>query len=222
MAAGSEMALTNNLVASDTVIKTYLCPADGLTRSGKFNNRSDGNEPAATFVTRMKAVTNYKACSGANWDASPWINSNNVRWPGNTDGLQFCDGFICSNTRGAGPSNMANVLKNLLRMSNITDGTSNTFAVGEAIPAWSQWTWWYCQNATVATCGIPLNYRRGIDKLDTFVANWPRNFAFYRLHPSGGQFCLVDGSVRFIPDNIDLATYRALATTEGGETVAAP
>jgi hypothetical protein len=30
---------------------------------------------------------------------------------------------------------------------------------------------------------------------------------------------MCDASVRFVPDNIALTTYRALATTEGGETV---
>jgi len=32
---------------------------------------------------------------------------------------------------------------------------------------------------------------------------------------------MTDASVRFVPDNIDLNLYRALATTEGGEAVAA-
>ena len=63
----ASMSVAGNLVASDTVIKAYLCPSDGLTRGGNRNNRSDGNEAAGTFRTRLKAVTNYKACSGANW-----------------------------------------------------------------------------------------------------------------------------------------------------------
>jgi prepilin-type N-terminal cleavage/methylation domain-containing protein len=221
LSPASEMALTGNLVASDTVIKTYLCPADGLTRSGKMDNRSDGNEPAATFQTRFKAVTNYKACSGANWNAT-FPNSINARWNNSNDGLQACDGFMCSNSSGTPPSNMMFVLKNTLRIAQIADGTTNTFAVGEAVPAWTRWNWWFCNNATVATCAMPLNYRRGVERLDTFAANWPRNFGFYSLHPSGGSFTLCDGSVRFVSDNIDQATYRAMATTEGGESLVAP
>jgi len=221
--AAASMSITGNLAASDTVIKTYLCPSDGLSLSGKLNFRSDGNEPGGTFQTRFKAVTNYKACSGANW-LWTFVNRTNARWPPDPakdpgNGLLYCDGFICSNSHGAGPSNMADVERNILRMASITDGTSNTFAVGEAIPAWSMWSWWYCQNASVATCAIPLNYRRGIDKLENFRANWDRNFGFYSLHPGGAQFVMIDGSVRFVPDTINTVTYRALATTSGGETI---
>jgi prepilin-type N-terminal cleavage/methylation domain-containing protein len=221
LAPASPMAVTGNLVASDTVIKTYICPSDGLTRAGKNARPLDGKQASAPFQTRLKGATNYKASSGANWNAT-FPNSVNMRWGNSNDGLLFCDGFTCSNSSGAGPSNMINVQKNTLRVAQIADGLSNTFAVGEAIPAWSRWTWWYCNNATVATCAIPLNYRRGVEKLDTFTANWPRNFGFYSLHPSGASFTLCDGSVRFVADNIDLATYRAMATTEGGETLSAP
>ena len=150
-----------------------------------------------------------------------------LRWPPDPtkdpgNGLLYCDGFICSNSHGAGPSVMADVMRNTLTMASITDGTSNTFAVGEAIPAWSEWSWWYCQNASVATCAIPINNRRGIDQLQTFAGNWDRNFGFYSLHPGGAQFVMIDGSVRFIPDTINTVTYRALATTMGGEAVQNP
>jgi type II secretory pathway pseudopilin PulG len=215
------MGLAGNLAASDTIIKTYLCPSDGLTSAGRMNDRSDGNEAAATFRTRLKAVTNYKACCGANWMWT-FVNTNNARWANDGNGLIHCDGLICSNSHGAGPSNLADVQRNILRMASITDGTSNTFAIGEAIPAWSMWTWWYCQNASVATCAIPLNHRRGIDKLENFRANWDRNFGFYSLHPGGAMFGMCDASVRFVPNTIDVATYRGLATTMGGESVQLP
>jgi len=225
---GGTVALSNNTMVANTVIKTFRCPSDGLTRNGLMTNASDGGG--------TKAVTNYKASSGAYW---PWqiVNKANVRWPDGQDlnaqsnGLLFCDGFMCSNSYGSpasdqtpGPSNqplgMGFVFKNTLRFQSITDGTSNSFAVGEAIPAWSQWSWWYNQNASVATCGLPLNYKRGIDKLDQFVGQWQRNYSFYSLHPAGANFAMCDASVRFIPDNIDTSTYRALATVEAGDSIA--
>jgi prepilin-type processing-associated H-X9-DG protein len=219
---GGTVALSNNTAVANTPVKTYLCPSDGLTRGGVMANRADGGG--------TKAVNNYKASSGAYW---VWqvVNTDNVRWPHgvqpNTPGnsLVYCDGLMCSNSYGSDPSDVVPglgvVIKNLTRFSTITDGTSNTFAIGEAIPAWSQWCWWYNQNAAVATCGIPLNYRKGIDKLDQFANQWQRNYSFYSLHPSGANFAMCDASVRFVPDNIDLNVYRAISTTEGGESVAA-
>jgi len=217
---GGTQTLTNNALVASTPVKAYLCPSDGVTpKSGVLPNRSDSGG--------TKAVTNYKACSGSAWN---WtiVNTNNVRWPNDGNGLIHCDGFMCSNSYGsvassqtAGETGMGFVFKNTLRLANITDGTSNTFAVGEAVGAWSWWTWWYNSNASVAVCTLPLNYRRGIDKLDDpNIANqWNRNFGFYSLHPAGGNFAMCDGSVRFIPDNIDTVSYRALATVEAGDAI---
>ena len=40
---------------------------------------------------------------------------------------------------------------------------------------------------------------------------------FRSSHPGGGQFLMADGSVHFVNENIDLATYQALSTIAGGE-----
>jgi prepilin-type processing-associated H-X9-DG protein len=40
------------------------------------------------------------------------------------------------------------------------------------------------------------------------------------FHPGGVNAALGDGSVRFFPDTINVDTWRALATTYGGETAA--
>jgi len=228
---GGKVALANNTLVANTAIKTYRCPSDGLTPNGLLgpttyapNGASDGGG--------TKGATNYKANAGAYWI---WtiVNTNNMRWPHNVapngppgpgpNSLLFCDGLMCSNSysnadSGTSPG-MGVVTRNTTRMQTITDGTSNSFAVGEAVPAWSVWSWWYNQNAAVATCGIPLNYRRGIDKLEQYATSWQRNYSFYSLHPAGGNFTMCDASVRFVSDNIDTITYRALATVEGGEAI---
>jgi prepilin-type processing-associated H-X9-DG protein len=110
-------------------------------------------------------------------------------------------------------------MKNSTRMASITDGTSNTFAIGEAVGVWSNWSWWFNENAAVATCALPLNYKKGIDKLETFASSWQRNYSFFSLHPAGANFAMCDASVRFVTDNIDTPTYRALATVEAGDQV---
>jgi prepilin-type processing-associated H-X9-DG protein len=208
---GGTVSLPANTQVASTPIKTYLCPSDGLTRGGVMSARSDGGG--------TKAVTCYKACSGAAWNWT-FVNTNNVRWPNEGNGLLYCDGLMCSNSYSSPATLPGDLMKNMTRFATITDGSSNTFAIGEAIPAWSNWSWWYNQNAAVATCAIPLNYKKGIDKLESFAGSWQRNYSFYSLHPSGANFAMCDASVRFVPDNIDLNIYRALATTEGGETAA--
>ena len=40
-------------------------------------------------------------------------------------------------------------------------------------------------------------------------------------HPGGVNLLLGDGSVRFVKDSVDVATWRALGTIRGGEVISA-
>src|SRR5262245_46556126 len=169
---GGTVSLPNNTMVANTVIKTFRCPSDGLTRNGMMTNASDGGG--------TKAVTNYKASCGAAWT---WVivNLNNARWPNDDppNALLHCDGLLCSNSYSSPATLQGDLMKNMTRFQTISDGTSNSFAIGEAIPAWSVWSWWYNQNAAVATCGIPLNYRPGIGKLGKLHSYWQRDYSLY-------------------------------------------
>ena len=46
-----------------------------------------------------------------------------------------------------------------------------------------------------------------------------RNYSFFSRHPGGGQFAMIDGSVHFVQDSIDITLYRSLATIGGSEAV---
>ncbi len=49
----------------------------------------------------------------------------------------------------------------------------------------------------------------------TFI---PDDMGFASYHPGGCFFAQVDGSVRFISENIDSVTLASLTTRAGGET----
>lgn len=187
-----------NIAAANTVINALLCPSDSEIGNGHLDTRSDylPNPPG------VWAVTSYKACAGSNW---AWGVYSPVSTPkgknlGSTDGLNRGNGFLCSNQQN---TNLAT------RARDVSDGTSNTFAIGENVPAWTQWCWWYNPNAVTATCAIPLNR---LLKVPKNTGDWPNNYAFASKHIGGGHFTLCDGSVRFISENIDINLYRAAAT----------
>jgi prepilin-type N-terminal cleavage/methylation domain-containing protein/prepilin-type processing-associated H-X9-DG protein len=51
---------------------------------------------------------------------------------------------------------------------------------------------------------------------------WQFKSGFYSRHPGGAQFTLADGSVRFLPDTIDLVTFRRLCNRMDGNPVELP
>jgi len=201
-----------NRMVAQTIIPTFLCPSDDSNAGGRLGGRSDLNEVTPPPADQW-AVTSYKACGGSNWDRGvfAWVNSGATgvggKNAGESYGLDLGNGVICSNQTNRNP---------ITRIRDITDGTSNTFIIGEAMPGWSNWNWWYNPNAVTATCAIPLNR---VLKVPRNPGDWPNNYSFASRHPGGGQFGFGDGSVRFVSDTIDTFNYRAYATISSGEVI---
>lgn len=203
-----------NKAASETPLTVLTCPSDSTRRNGLLAHRSD-----LADANLKKAITNYKACMGQNWGYGPFTIPGRGKNAGETLGLQFCDGLICPCSQGVSPTTAIRISRNQSRIADITDGTSNTFAVGETIAGWSNWNWWFNSNASTATCAIPLNYRKGLVNLVSQAGAWPYNYSFFSQHTGGANFAFCDGSVHYISDNINRQLYRNLATISGGEVV---
>lgn len=156
-------------------------------------------------------ITNYKSCGGSNWGWGEFVVSCPTgRFAGSTDGLNHGNGLICEGRKGAV----------VTRIAAVTDGLSNTFAAGETVAGWTKWAWWFSHNAATGTCGIPLNYMVPGVPREANLIDWENNYGFMSRHAGGALFALADGSVRFVAEDIDLDTYRALATIQGGEVFA--
>ncbi len=119
-----------------------------------------------------------------------------------------------SNGLGAGGINKK------FTLLSVTDGTSNTFMIGEALPGFSAWTgcWCYSNNAT-GTCGIYPNSQVTAPGTSSGTGDWPDNYSFQSQHTAGLQFAFCDGHVGFITNQISIPTYRWAATIQGGEVV---
>jgi prepilin-type N-terminal cleavage/methylation domain-containing protein/prepilin-type processing-associated H-X9-DG protein len=182
-----------------TPIKSLFCPSD--------NAISKQASTCADLGNLQVGLTNYKGCQGANWDVGQWIN---IRYGSVREGMRAGDGVLWRNDATALPK---------LRISDITDGTSNTFIIGEDIPEVDARNAWAYTNGAVATCAIPLNAKNPATGTWFDPGEWQNNYSFRSRHPGGGQFAFCDGSVRFIQDNIALQTYRALATRAIGEVI---
>jgi prepilin-type N-terminal cleavage/methylation domain-containing protein/prepilin-type processing-associated H-X9-DG protein len=184
-----------------TPLQVVFCPSSNMTSKLTMANPADF--PANSLVL---GVTNYKGNQGANWDVGQWIN---IRFGSVREGMREGDGVLFRNDARALPK---------LRLNQITDGTSNTFIIGEVIPEVETRNAWAYPNGAYATCAIPLN-AKDANRQWFPPGQWQNNYSFRSRHPGGGQFAYADGSVRFVTDNIPLQTYRALATRDGGEVI---
>jgi prepilin-type processing-associated H-X9-DG protein len=111
--------------------------------------------------------------------------------------------------------------------SNITDGTSNTIAIGEIRGNCGDHTangWAHYNTLWVATTA-PINFptcpnEKMYDSGPCYHTNsWQTSQGFKSRHPGGAQFVLCDGSGRFLSETIDYATYQRLGDRRDGQTV---
>jgi len=181
-------------------IKTLLCPSDNADSSANLKtNRAD-------LGSNSIGLTNYKGVSGANW-AWTFSVAGTGRTNGDTNGLADGDGIFF---RGDGNKKT--------KLTDIRDGTSNTFMIGEDLPLYNQWCSWPYSNNAVGTCAVPPNYQMP-PAMSASPGNWPTTYSFRSRHSNGLLFAYADGSVHFVTQSVDTATYRAMATINGGETL---
>jgi prepilin-type N-terminal cleavage/methylation domain-containing protein/prepilin-type processing-associated H-X9-DG protein len=161
-------------------------------------------------IPQSTAASSYAACVGSNSAWGPLPDNGLV-------GRHDLYGDPMGGTAG-------------FRFANVTDGTSNTLAVGEmgfqltdylfkSGPYAGQvrggntsWPWGYASYSFGST-GVPMNTvappASVLDRLQAFRSD----------HPGGCNFLFGDGSVHFPADGIDPTTYQALGTRNGGEVL---
>jgi prepilin-type N-terminal cleavage/methylation domain-containing protein len=208
----SPLEPSNEWIASRP-IPAFLCPSDG----------SEGVRIASTWKQAPWGTTNYKGVLGANWEQRLYSTADLPY------GKPVADPFRGDANGVFGPGN--GKLQGT-RFASVTDGLSQTFLVGEAIPdhqldnAWQSSIPWGSGAANLATCAIPLNVdancrESGRWSADREACLWEDylelTYSFASRHPGGGQFALTDASVRFVPSSVDLDVYRSSATKSGGE-----
>jgi prepilin-type N-terminal cleavage/methylation domain-containing protein/prepilin-type processing-associated H-X9-DG protein len=169
-----------------------------------------GNEP-----NREKG-SNYSAVAGAgrNDDGKMGFTSPNC-------GDVFTDGVFFANSRTP--------------IARITDGTSNTLAIGERTYFLRVWLFGTTKRGDPVSeiCSgsahnilYPINadqYQFGFCKVDdsaptgapkTMLLN---DLQFGSDHPGGANFSFADGSVHMLSETIDMTVYKDMSTKDGGE-----
>jgi prepilin-type N-terminal cleavage/methylation domain-containing protein/prepilin-type processing-associated H-X9-DG protein len=185
-------------------LNVFYCPSDDARDRNPSDDRANLGKLSGDPWT-YAATSNYKGVTG-----DCWCYGNYANQCSNTcNGLNTGNGIFAS--RDDIPTNKVDI-------ASVTDGTSNTFLIGEDIPALNAHCTWPYANGSLGTCAIPPNHNVPYGGSNIYLG-WPDLYSFRSRHPGGLQFGFADGSVRFISDTIPLTVYRALASRNGGESV---
>jgi len=182
-----------------TIVPVFQCPSDIWPQT---NTAGYGK---SNYLANMGSDT-----SGGNW--ASWTNPSGATM----------NGVLLQSNNNNNTWTVS--------IPQIIDGTSNTVAVGEVAPNLganygvnntNNIPIWAGGNPAFAGQGRQHNYFRVMD------INYPLNMqtganadrCFGSMHTNGANFVFCDGSVRFLTNSIDGATYQAMGTRNGGEVL---
>jgi prepilin-type N-terminal cleavage/methylation domain-containing protein/prepilin-type processing-associated H-X9-DG protein len=212
------MGVRNVAIPDTFVVKTYRCPSDDSTPIS-----ADGT----------KAMGNYLGVNAPNTDQRDFWNTN-------TGGVFVYMTHNTTNTNFNANSPSINRSGPPTTPASISDGLSNTLAVGErpAYPKIPQsgycGAWVYSEMDSAL--GLP-NTKQWCSTVDQTgkpcpggnqwfgpgsSANYCDAQHYWSKHSGGGNWLFCDGSVHFLSYSIGTQVQAALATKAGNESVAIP
>jgi prepilin-type N-terminal cleavage/methylation domain-containing protein/prepilin-type processing-associated H-X9-DG protein len=122
-------------------------------------------------------------------------------------------------------------INNSRSFADFLDGTSQTIAIAECAGRPQHWQRGKKADGLPLTGG-PWSSRNllwgkgsaadGTAPFGPCAVNCTNNREVYAFHPGGANVALADGSVRFLPANIDIRVFAALVTRAGREVACAP
>jgi len=187
---------TVNLGFLNNTIASYRCPSDPQPERWKIEEEGS----PGTVIVELP-IANYIGSFGP-------------------DGLDDCE-----NSPGTAPVLASGQCKSegmfyhnsAVRIRDITDGTTNTYMVGERRTKVS--AGWYSTWTGMVAEGEEA-FQRILGESDHVPNDPVAHFDdFSSNHTGGAQFVMGDGSCRFISENIDKGVYQSLATIQGSEVV---
>ena len=201
----------SNRPAVQTVIPTYICPSDPAASDPLQGGRvGAGNHNAAKSMGLW-----YPGSMGPTRDGYS-TGTSCVYCP------EPLGSYCCADTGDFGSYGPPGVglfdrENHPVRFSMIRDGLSNTFMIGETLPAQCAYNGAYNHNFPIAGTSIPLNtMEEGADGVNNY---WYTACGIKSRHPGGAHFLMADSSVHFLDENIDYVNYQRLGDRRDGEIV---
>jgi prepilin-type N-terminal cleavage/methylation domain-containing protein/prepilin-type processing-associated H-X9-DG protein len=199
-----------------TYVKVYTCPADTNPPPVVWDN---GHPADPTANPPIPELPFYQAYSRQNARRSNYLFAS-YKATDATPSYPYGTPVGAFGTNGSAT------------MSAITDGLSNTIAVGESRqdkvldvygPYWGSGTHTCCHGIVLDET-YHINYPYGRKELGMVGPQGLLQYAwtFGSWHTGGANFVFCDGSVHFLTDDMSFKTFQALNSINGGEVASVP
>ena len=221
----------------DRVVESFFCPSfdsEPVRPTGEDGNGAD----SSPFAYQIGALPTYAACSGSDAATISSLAGGSIVYtdaeiqelqidtpfgPVYYNGAFTVRPFVQAPGRAPVPAEQGR------KLSQITDGTSNSFMVGEFVDARCELFSicrerpdynrpWYLGGFQRSPYHMKVLLNQPNSKLDGTAAPFTQR-PFSSLHPGVVQFVYCDGSVHSISESIDYLTYLGLGTVNGSEVI---
>ena len=200
-----------------TVIPLLRCPSDGFSQLVTINYDGQPRDAAITnycpSIGAQETFSFNNSCpdpKGNEFKNGSWI-SYKANAPEVTSGIFAREGWAAS-------------------MQEVSDGLSNTIAMGEVLPDCNyelQSQGWWSPKITYVGTAPEINYDSCTPTTPAYPAkqtcatffNWNTSAGFKSRHPGGANFVLADASVHFITEEIEYMNYQRLGDRADGQNV---
>lgn len=217
-------------------VDIYSCPSSPLPRTYTQPTSQPSQDAGAPAEIEVQ-ISDYAANAGCAFRGGTTNNAHSTQfwgWGGRLADNGFVPTYLASKYIGTQPPWYGSKVD----FAAVTDGSSNTIAIGEQGNFYQQdkdvrasyvrGGWW--NGGSCAAEGQDMaNYVCTSYPINAVSVGWmgtSRNesvtyneTAFRSAHPGGAQFALGDGSVKFIAETVDFATYTALMDRADGVPV---
>ncbi len=200
-------------------IPGYICPSEP-------QERVTSGAPGWTYSPDTASLSSYWGSSGAAATYPTAGNGCGLCTDGTSPSVNckctdittdWASGWHHASAVKGGGSGMFSLRATSVGMRSVTDGTSNTLFVGEAKRGKDASG---NQYATVFQWMDPWSMISTVNGINApGYNNAYHRHAFSSYHVGGAHFLLVDGTVRFLSENMSLWTLTYLGTKAGNETV---